>query len=501
MPKLECITCMKTFGLLFIFCTLLFACGAPEQRVVAVNHQPAMHFSAGDSVSVDPMTLLHLNNNYYLVYQGADSSKNKEGLYMAASKNLLDWEAAKEINLGGSIHQIKGALIVDSTNSTGLNNDQKPILLAVVVGKNAATESLQPVLAFSNDTARSWSVVTKGLNYPQALLRYPQNVHIVWHANTKKWIMAVALPAHAEFYSSNNLMTWNFESSVGADFFPEEIQWQKACLFPDQDNKHWILLADIKRTGKLPPGGGTVYFAGFFDGKQFSNLSHDLRWLDYGENVYTSLVGISADGRRIGMASKKGEGHQQHFVGIPRQLKLDNSGDDKFMFSTSVNELNARRTKQVALPPLRVSYKNKPAEMAAALKTPFELTLKFNTSAIQKGSFPTKFGVGFYVDGSHKQQFSFVFNRFGYYYIEKPSQEIYPQAAAVKMPFEHADSILQLRIIVDASTIECFAEDGRLVMTGIYSPRHPINALKLFSEKGDIDFLGGSLTELKTTSP
>ena len=71
----------------------------------------------------------------------------------------------------------------------------------------------------------------------------------------------------------------------------------------------------------------------------------------------------------------------------------------------------------------------------------------------------------------------------------------------IKMPCNHTDSIMSIRFIIDISTLECFAEDGKLAMTCSYPSHDRFNRITLFAEKGNIDLLEGKIIRLKTLVP
>ncbi len=66
------------------------------------------------------------------------------------------------------------------------------------------------------------------------------------------------------------------------------------------------------------------------------------------------------------------------------------------------------------------------------------------------------------------------------------------------MPFDHIDSIMRIHLVVDGSSIECFAEDGKLAMTSTFSLSDPFDTIMLFTVNGDIEMPEGKVIELNS---
>jgi fructan beta-fructosidase len=505
---------MKRILLFSLSIVGLLGCKGNADHKKTTGEMRPLHFTGAGPGNIEPIALLNYGGFYRLIYGTSDAANN---IRQSISKDLINWsERSKSVFPGYNNSVLRGGVIIDSNNITGYGTKERPALVAVLVSIENEDSSDQdkkkvlPVLAFSRDDGNSWAVATDTVNFPRAFINNPQHVSICRHQATKKWIMSVALNDHVEFYSSADLRFWTFESLLGTDFFPEEIKWKRTALFPSGDD-HWVLLADVKKTGKSQAGGGTVYFVGYFDGHSFINQSSQLHWLDYGEDIYGSLSAVAEDGRTINVGWKTYDGepssktgdHDRELMTIPRELHLENINREWFITSSPVRELKSIYSKEVKLAPVNVSYKANDVLLVSNVDTPVEVFLKFNTSNIQKGSFPTRFGVSFWND--KEKLISFGFDRFGYYYIDKsgltPSSGTLTMNAPVKMPFEHVDSTMSFRFIVDISTIECFTEEGKLVMTSTYTSDEPLNKLKLFSVNGNIDLLEARVVELKTPRP
>lgn len=63
-------------------------------------------------------------------------------------------------------------------------------------------------------------------------------------------------------------------------------------------------------------------------------------------------------------------------------------------------------------------------------------------------------------------------------------------------PLKPESGVVQLHILVDWSSIEVFANEGRAVITDLIYPRSEITALELYAEGGDVALLKGDVWEL-----
>jgi fructan beta-fructosidase len=478
-------------------CVVLTAgCGDTGNRTQSAEKQHSIHFFPAGSGPVEPIALVGSRGVYRLFYP-VSHGVGPGRIVQAVTKDLIHWSSSPAISIPQFRDSVfHGGIVVDSNNLSGYGGKQKAALIAVL--------PTAPFLAFSTNEGETWTAAAVKPDLPKEFIDNPQNCNILWHAPTRKWIMSLAIADHMEFYSSPDLHTWRFESSVGGDFFPEEVKWRRAALYPCADKLHWVLLADIKKEGKAAAPGGTVYFVGSFDGHSFVNESAQLHWLDYGEDVYTSLVTTGEDGHEISIGWKDDTGRQP--ITIPRKLELEDMQDQWIIAAAPVRRLKAQYGQATDPGPVTVSYKTAGITLASGVSAPMEVFLKFATGGIQKGSFPLRFGVRFRNDKG--EGIAFVFDRFGYYYLDRSGLAASAGGASgasggsagrepVKMPFDHADSTMSFHFIVDHGIIECFAEGGKLVMTGTFPLDENFNKIELFSVNGDIGLLEASVIELK----
>ena len=117
--------------------------------------------------------------------------------------------------------------------------------------------------------------------------------------------MVLAAGDRVMFYSSPNLVEWEFASSFGSLDGSHSGKWECPGLFPlliDQQDDHekWVLLVSVS-SGAPNGGSGIQYFVGGFDGQNFTNHnpSSVVNWVDYGKDDYAGVTFSGVEDRRI----------------------------------------------------------------------------------------------------------------------------------------------------------------------------------------------------------
>lgn len=120
---------------------------------------------------------------------------------------------------------------------------------------------------------------------------------VIWHQETQKWIMVVALSQKFEIsiYSSKDLIHWQYESGFANRAF-KGLQYECPGLIKvplldtdgkeiEDDNNNWVLYISIN-PGAPQGGSATQYFTGKFDGKVFTPVDNQVRFMDMGKDFY-----------------------------------------------------------------------------------------------------------------------------------------------------------------------------------------------------------------------
>ena len=251
---------LKTLTISFL-CTISLVAQVGEEL-----YRPAFHYSPRNNWMHDPNGLVYFKGKYHLFYQYNPSGVEPSNISWghATSTDLVNWEEKPvAIPVQNGVMAYSGSAVVDWNNTSGFGINGNPPLVAIYTGKSNVEDQR---IAYSNDEGLTWT------NYDQnPVLEMNNNQFrdpkVIWHQESQKWIMVVAVPANQaiRFYSSANLKNWTFLSGFGSTGNVSGA-WECPDLFKlpvdnDPTKMKWVLANSV---------GTAQYFIGNFDGQHFS---------------------------------------------------------------------------------------------------------------------------------------------------------------------------------------------------------------------------------------
>ena len=461
---------------------LLMAALAQQPPAYSEPLRPQYHFSPRSNWTNDPNGLVFFDGEYHLFYQYNPFGDTWGHMSWghAVSPDLIHWqELPVAIPEEDGIMIFTGSTVVDEHNSSGFCTGGKPCLVAIYTGHSKGLQTQN--LAYSNDRGRTW---TKYAANPVLDLRMAdfRDPHVFWSASTHRWIMAVALPNEHKvlFYSSTDLRHWNKQSEFGPAGATGG-QWECPTLveLPVEGNPRrtrWVLKIGLN-PGGLQGGSGEQYFVGTFDGNKFVNDNPPATtlWTDYGKDCYCGLVFNSLPKTQppvmLGWMNNwqyAGKVPTRPFRGqmtIPRRLALRQEAGSFRLVQEPIAAIAGLRGE-------KFSYTGQSAaDFNTALRnhggTSFELQATIALGTAQQiewrvlAANGTYTSIGYdratnqlYVDRTHSGNTAF--------------SKDFPGRAGQVMPV--VSNTLQLRILVDRSTIEVFGQNGRIAITELTYP-------------------------------
>ena len=244
--------------------------------------RPQAHFTPPEKWMNDPNGMFYLDGEYHLFYQHNPNASVWGPMHWghAVSRDLVHWEhlpIALYPDEQGTI--FSGSAVVDWNNSSGLGTKENPPIVALYTYHNPDLEKAGRIdfqtqaMAYSLDKGRTWQKYAQNPVVENPGIRDFRDPKVMWHEDTKQWIMALAQKDHIGFYSSKNLKEWKLESTFGENIGSHGGVWEcpELILMPiaGTDEYRYVLLVSIMPGG--PNGGSaTQYFVGDFDGKQFT---------------------------------------------------------------------------------------------------------------------------------------------------------------------------------------------------------------------------------------
>lgn len=463
------------------------------------NYRNAYHFSPQKNWMNDPNGMVYFKGEYHLFYQHHPFGTTWGPMHWghAVSKDLVSWEElpiALAPDERGTI--FSGSAVVDWNNSSGFFDQEQLGLVAIFTHHYDAPGVQQIIqyqsLAYSKDEGRTW---TKYDGNP--VLRHDSYVDfrdpkVFWHEPSSQWVMIVACGQTVCLYRSSNLKEWVFASEFGEGIGSHDGVWECPDLFPltTEDNGiRWVMLVSIGDDPAYVEGSRTQYFIGDFDGTVFipdERSKDDVRWLDYGRDNYAgvSWSGISAaDGRRlfIGWMSNWKYANLTPTDGwrgamtLVRELKLETLEGEVMVTQQPIREIEGYRNEVLSLHDIAVD--EAAVRLAAVRLENCEILVRFDPASSLGLKVRTGLGqetlVGWdaslaevYVDRSRSGQVDF--------------HKDFPGKHAA--PLKTSGCMLELRIFVDRSSVELFADRGQAVITDLIYPDPASTGITVFAD-------------------
>ena len=401
----------------------------------------------------------------------------------AVSRDLVNWEhlgVALAPDALGAI--FSGSAVVDKENTAGFGRD------AIVAMYTSDGDNQTQSIAYSNDGGRTFT-------------KYPGNPVIVaedtpdfrdpkvfWDDQTRQWKVVLAAGQEVQFYSSDNLKDWKYESSFGLAYGNHNGVWECPDLIrlPFEGKDKWVLLLNINPGGPFG-GSATQYFVGSFDGKTFKcdDLPTVTRWMDYGKDHYAAVTWSNAPaGRTVAIAWMSNWQYANSVPtkqfrsanSVPRDLSLVRKGKEVILKSTPSPEVEALRGR-----PVQYTLSTAPVDLFENPQRAYELVVRF--------TLPKKEGATFVLSNETGEQVVFTYEpesqTFSMDRRGSGNVKFSKSFAAVTTAPAQVGGKMELRLLVDSASIEAFGED--FCMTNLVFPSSPYNTLKLYGNlKADV---------------
>jgi len=454
------------------------------QKTGAEEHRPQIHFSPKAHWVNDPNGMVYANGTYHLFFQYYPYGTTWGPMHWghATSTDLFHWQEQQIALYPDSLGYIfSGSAVLDQENTSGFGKDGKAPLIAIFthhdpVGERDNTGKFEnQSIAYSLDEGQTWEKYTGNPVLKNPGIRDFRDPKVMWYAKEKKWVMTLATKDHITFYSAPDLKNWKEESQFGLTIGAHGGVWECPDLFPLTLNgkTHWVLIVNINPGG--PNGGSaTQYFVGDFDGKTFTPVDTKIRWIDYGPDEYAGITWSNTGGRKIflGWMSNWNYANEvptkkwRSAMTIPRELSLKKVNGELLVASTPVKELESI---VASVPPVSLSTGKAyslPAEsrlsIGAAKIENFTITLS-NTKGEKVLIGYDKAANQYYIDRTQSGKIDFQKDFKGRF--------VAPRKTTL--------AVADVTLVIDAASVELFADNGLTTMTGIFFPNETFNKITI----------------------
>ncbi|MFT3784802.1 MAG: glycoside hydrolase family 32 protein [Tepidisphaeraceae bacterium] len=468
-----------------------------EQRSSADQWRPGFHYSPPAGWLNDPNGLIYSGGKYHLYYQAVPTNVNggPKNWGHAVSTDLVHWtEQPLAIAYDGVKEAYSGSAVIDYNNTAGFGAGA---MLAFYTGASISNNGDQnQLLAYSIDGGKTFTKYGEVLAAPKQSgggnipTRDPS---VLWHAASNNWVMAVSRveggsgtrPNGIEFYRSTDAKHWTYSSTYGNG------GWECPDLFEmplanDPSTKRYVLMVGA--------GGGTDYHIGTFNGSTF-NVQQVIH-ADYGPDFYAAqqyndlrddqnrdvvVAWMSNPGYAGGQPAQTWRGQ----MSVPRQITLSSVNGQYVMRQNPVPEIDALRRPIDASPGNQIAPGVDPLAGSNVKGDLLDLVATFDPGSARKFGFKVHVGPGqetivgydaltstLYVDRTHSSSFTSI-----------------PLGLYTAPLARQADGSILLRLLVDRSSVEVFANDGLVTMSTLSFAESASNAVSLFAEGGTASLL------------
>ncbi|MCL6660879.1 glycoside hydrolase family 32 protein [Paenibacillus amylolyticus] len=483
--------------------------------ILKQDYRNEYHFSPKEKWMNDPNGMVFFNGEYHLFYQYHPFGTTWGPMHWghAVTRDLVTWEELP-VALAPDEHGMifSGSAVVDWNNTSGFFEDE-PGLVAIFT-HHLEVPNEHPVqrqsLAYSKDNGRTWAKyegnpVLKNESFVD--FRDPK---VFWHEQTKEWIMITACGQTVCLYRSPNLKDWTLGSEFGEGIGSHDGVWECPDLFPlavdgDSGQVKWVMLVSIGADPAFKEGSRTQYFTGDFDGSTFipDEASHTIRWIDHGRDNYAgvSWSDIPAeDGRRLFMgwmsnwmyANQTPTNDYRGAMTIARELSLETRAGEVILIQRPARELKQARTPLLSLQDASIQQVSE--QLNALQIVNYEIHAEWTPN--QSFHFALR-------SGADNETLVGVDANRGEVYIDRSGSGIGDfhehflsrHTAELKAPSANQS----LRIFVDHSSVEVFANDGQAVITDLIYPDADCQGISAHAENTDLVFSSLHIYEISPT--
>ena len=491
-----------------------------------VKYRPKLHFTPTKNWMNDPNGLFYLNGTYHLYFQHHPDSNVWGPMHWghATSTDLIHWKEHSIALAPDRLGTIfSGSAVVDHQNTSGLGSLENTPIIAIYTNHDAeaaeqgSTTFQTQSIAYSLDEGYTWEKYSNNPVIKNPGIQDFRDPKVIWMESQKKWVLILAAGQETQFYSSKNLIDWNFESRFGEGVGNHEGVWECPDLFPMQIKEtgqiKWVHLVSNNPGG--PNGGSaTQYFIGDFDGKTFT-LDPEFKsridekhayWVDFGRDNYAGVTFANwkdPEGNPlfIGWMSNWQYAPQVPTTGwrstmtLPRILELVQTNNGPLLRSSLAPDFKSITAKKGTVPEMLLEEKK-------TVIPPGEIDLSAAQITIHlKELAPTRYT--FQLSNSNGETLSFGYDhQKKTFFIDRSASgetRFSPVFAAQQSlaPRFRDDSTLTLKMVLDKTSIELFMDEGETVMTEIFFPQAPYEKVVVSADQKTVTKISAAYIELK----
>ncbi|MFT4229408.1 MAG: glycoside hydrolase family 32 protein [Microbacterium sp.] len=270
-----------------------------------------LHYAPSRHWMNDPNGLIRHRGTYHLFYQynphGIDHADLSWG--HASSADLANWtEHPVAIPCDEREEIFSGSAVFDEHNTSGLGTAQAPPLVAIYTTAAREDGIQAQAIAHSLDDGLTWHKHAGNPVLDRGSTQFRDPKVFRWSGAAESYWVMVAVEAVQQqvlLYRSDDLRSWTPLSEFGPEGAVGGV-WECPDLFPlavddDPADVRWVLLVSLN-PGGVAGGSATQYFVGNFDGVRFTADEHTpprdashpeldrVAWVDRGRDCYAGVT-------------------------------------------------------------------------------------------------------------------------------------------------------------------------------------------------------------------
>lgn len=486
---------------LFLAGTCLLVTGCLQGQNKPADYQepyrPQVHFSPQEKWMNDPNGMVYNKGIYHLFYQFYPKAATWGPMHWghAESKDMIHWQQKPIALYPDSLGYIfSGSAVVDVNNTSGFGKNGLVPLVAMFTnhdpkGEKEGKDNYQnESIAYSLDNGSTWTKYSENPVIKNPGIKDFRDPKVMWYEAANKWVMTLATKDRVTFFSSANLKDWKKETEFGRELGAHGGVWECPDLVPLTLNgkTYWVLFVSINPGGPNL-GSATQYFVGAFDGHTFTPLSKETKWVDYGPDNYAGVTWSNTGNRKIFLgwmsnwlyAGQVPTVKWRSAMTIPREIGLKEVNGQILLTSEPAKEvdnlqLNSKLIKNIKAGNKKLNLNQKLGEL------PKQYMLKLKSGEVKSYQINLSNAEGEHLVVGFDQQN----NR--YYIDRRASGQTKFNKDFAGISYAPRLSVVKntdLTLVVDAASVELFADGGLSVMTGIFFPNKPYNNLQIQAEQ------------------
>ena len=437
--------------------------------------RPVYHFTAPLNWLNDPNGLVYVDGEFHLFYQHNPFANTWAAPHWghAASRDLISWHhlaiAMKPDDLGSIF---SGSAVIDTSNTAGFGDGA--IVAAFTHHQEEGVESQS--IAVSTDGCMTFDKHPGNpvLAQPSGAPNFRDPRLIRWEgADGGHWAMVLAVGSAIWIYVSDDIVNWCFATAFDPDPGRDRV-WECPDLFElpvtGTQERRWVMTVGVE-SDDLPHRYGVRYWVGEFDGTKFQQGQASPHWADDGADFYAAQTWSAAPANRkiwIGWMNNSGYALLTPTKGwrgamsIPRELGLVDTGRGFRLTQYPVVELEQNRRPILSREDLTLNPGDNPMAELHGVALDIVALVDVEHSTAKQLRLTVRVGHDESTDivlDIEPATLSVNRSRSG----EHPIHRTYPGPRTV--PVGRSDELLEVRVLVDTTSVEVFAARGLVSIT------------------------------------